>query len=815
MKRRNFVIIILSLLITCHLSFFRIESSHVQMPNLIIKKAGFWEVSEIYIDDDDPLENWAITAATESWCAGAGTWNDPYVIENVTINGQNSGSCVRIQDSNIYFIIRNCTVYNSGNNLPTRDAGIRIERSSNGRIFNNTCYSNTGFGISFDDVNNFTAKQNTIINNDRSGFFLEAQHYSCNDNRIINNNITLNDEYGIYFDGSFNPSITDVEYNLISYNNISFSGIDGIYICGTDYNTISYNKIYNNTGNGICTRSVTGDTIYNQIIGNTIYNNTEYGIENYGYFTQISGENLISENLYAIRNVGDDTNIYNNTFFNNMLYGVVIESNSDNNVIFANNFSLNPINAYDYSTTTQWDNGISGNFWSNYVGLDTNDDGFGDSPYDVPPVGDTMDYYPIYSDGNDIGPNITILNPISNEVFGENPPIYNITIFDIHGIDKIWYSLDNGINNFTSSVLTDQINQTAWSSLTSGQVPLRFYANDTSGLMGTAEINFQKDISPPGLDILYPFPNQILGIKTPEYIIKYNDTNIDTIWYAINSGKNITLISNSSFDVVEWSNIGNGSVRINFYANDTLGNEISQEINLWKDALIPEVFINDPSPVLVYGESPPNYNISVYEQHLDTIWYTIGSSGVNITITDNDTLDLDQWDQLLNGTHELKFFANDTAGNYAFTSTVINKDILSPSIAITEPSFNDIFGSIAPAFQIEVLDGNLDKVWYTVNDGLKYFINDNLGLIDQVLWDNLTEGQVIIVFYANDTLHNLNFTQIIILKDLDLTPEQLPPTPQPSIFEIVFSPFAIIGYLISFGVGLSVVIILRKIKIRK
>lgn len=808
MKRRNLAIIILSLIITFHLSFLSFERSHE--PNLVIKKAGFWELSEIYIEDDDPLKNWAITAATEPWCSGSGTWIDPFIIENVTINGLNSGSCITIYDSNAYFIIRNCTVYNSGNNLPSLDSGIKIKNSENGKIFNNTCRNNNGFGISFEDANNCTAEQNTVENNDWSGFFLniEYDNVNCDNNQITNNNITYNDEYGIYIDGNYNPSVTDIKFNLISNNNISYNGLDGIRIRLSEYNTISNNRIYNNTKNGISIRSVGLDTIYNQIVGNIIYNNTEYGIENIARLTEISGVNLISENLYAIRNYGDDTIIYNNSFFNNKLYGVVIADSSDNNNIYANNFTFNPINAYDYSSSTQWDNGVSGNYWSNYIGLDANDDGFGDTPYDVLPLSGSMDHYPIYSDGNDIGPTITIIDPTSDEVFGDEPPIYNITIFDIHGIDKVWYTLDNGITNYTASVLIDQINQVAWNSLTSGQVTLKFYANDSSGLMGTAELNFQKDVNSPELNILYPFSNQILGINTPEYIIEYNETNIDTLWYAVNSGSNYTFSSNSSFDATEWRNIENGSVVITFYANDTLGNEISAKINVWKDALIPEIIINTPSSVLVYDESPPDYNINVIEQHLDTIWYTIGNIGINFSITTNGTLDFDLWDQLLNGTHELMFYANDSAGNFGSVSVFIKKDILSPIITIIDPSINDVFGSIAPAFQIDVSEGHLDKMWYILNDGARNFIFDKIGLIDQILWDNLTNGQVTIKFYANDTQGNTNFAQITILKDIGLS------TQQPTMFDIIFSPFAIIGYIFSFGIGISMMFLIRKIKLR-
>ena len=83
-----------------------------------IKQSGFWNLTgnPIYIDDltmGVGAHNWT-WAETQPWCSGSGSWTDPYVIENVTIDGQGSGNCVEIINSDDYFIIRNCTVYNSG-----------------------------------------------------------------------------------------------------------------------------------------------------------------------------------------------------------------------------------------------------------------------------------------------------------------------------------------------------------------------------------------------------------------------------------------------------------------------------------------------------------------------------------------------------------------------------------------------------------------------------------------------------------------------------------------------------------------------------
>jgi len=74
---------------------------------------------------------WA-EAKGQLWCSGDGTWAKPYLIENVTINATNSPTnCgIIIKDSDVPFIIRNCTVYNSGGYL--HEGGISLERTKNG-----------------------------------------------------------------------------------------------------------------------------------------------------------------------------------------------------------------------------------------------------------------------------------------------------------------------------------------------------------------------------------------------------------------------------------------------------------------------------------------------------------------------------------------------------------------------------------------------------------------------------------------------------------------------------------------------------------
>jgi len=63
----------------------------------------------IKIDNDTDL---TITAKEENW-RGEGTEQDPYIIENYSIDGEEKGYCIQIADTNKHFMIKNCYLYNA------------------------------------------------------------------------------------------------------------------------------------------------------------------------------------------------------------------------------------------------------------------------------------------------------------------------------------------------------------------------------------------------------------------------------------------------------------------------------------------------------------------------------------------------------------------------------------------------------------------------------------------------------------------------------------------------------------------------------
>ena len=150
-----------------------------------LKRAGYWEISPISIDNTNPSINWSITADTYDWCSGNGTWSNPYIIENVSINA-NTGNCIEIKNSDAYFIIRNVTVYNSGGYY---NAGIKLSYVDNSMIFNNTAYNNED-GIYLYYSNNNTLSGNTASNNDLYGIYLffYSDYNTLSGNTESNNN---------------------------------------------------------------------------------------------------------------------------------------------------------------------------------------------------------------------------------------------------------------------------------------------------------------------------------------------------------------------------------------------------------------------------------------------------------------------------------------------------------------------------------------------------------------------------------------------------------------------------------------------------
>ena len=175
----------------------------------------------------------------------------------------------------------------------------------------------------------------------------------------------------------------------------------GVYLGAAEHCTISGNDV---TGNnlGIWLE----DSCSNTLTDNNVHDNV-YGI----VVDSFSNNNVLMNN--AATNNGDSgfvvasssgNTFTNNTATDNSNYGIYLVDSSNNNTLY-NNYFNNTNNAYDDGTNT-WNTArteganiiggpyLGGNCWSDYAGADTNGDGLGDTlvPYaeGIPHCGDYL-----------------------------------------------------------------------------------------------------------------------------------------------------------------------------------------------------------------------------------------------------------------------------------------------------------------------------------------------------------------------------------------------------------------------------------------
>ena len=215
---------------------------------------------KIHIDN-----NWTATKSA-GICTGNGIYSDPYIIEDLVIDGGDSGSCIWIENSDVFFKIENCTVYNSGF-YP--GAGITLLNVNNSRLIDNNCSSNCR-GINLRYSNNNTISGNIVSNSESRGIRLDSS-----DNNTISGN-TANNNYwdGMYLDSSNN--------NTISGNTANNNNLSGIDLYSSDNNTISGNTLI---GNGECiveSEDCRGNTFSDN--GSCTYGQGNGGIPGYNLF---------------------------------------------------------------------------------------------------------------------------------------------------------------------------------------------------------------------------------------------------------------------------------------------------------------------------------------------------------------------------------------------------------------------------------------------------------------------------------------------------------------------------------------------------
>jgi nitrous oxidase accessory protein NosD len=284
---------------------------------------------------------------SQGW-PGNGTLEDPYVIEGLAIVGPYAEyqAAIRVQDTTVSYIIRNCILYDVPNSASPMK-GIIAANAENSIIEGNV----------FDSISYWAMGS------------IGIQAVDCCNMTIISNRLSGCQGYGLY-DGN------GYFYDSIVGGNIISNCLHGIQLGFGGRNEITNNVILNSTS---CGMNV-GNS--NSILsGNVIKSSAKGDARGSGLYVLGTGtmvfNNMISGCSVGLSSQGQENTFYNNTVEENE-YGMRLAESARRNNVTWNGFVNNSISVWNDASLVWFDH----NYWSDYNGSDANSDGIGDVPYE-------------------------------------------------------------------------------------------------------------------------------------------------------------------------------------------------------------------------------------------------------------------------------------------------------------------------------------------------------------------------------------------------------------------------------------------------
>jgi len=401
------------------------------------------------------------------------------------IDGNGTGKVVYVTADNSevsHFTLRNGTfglwidhAQNSkiiGNILQYGSYGIRLYYSNNSEVTGNYVLGYTFFGFELKYSGNATLRNNSLADN-KYNFGVDGNSLWDFMNDVdVSNTVNgkpiryLINQHDVTID-SFTP-FQEIGYlGLVNSTNIRVQNLDvqnniqGILFAFTT-NSIINNVNAKNNWNGIYVAHSQNTSLN----GNNANNNFDYGIKFFNSSRSLAKKNNVDNNGWAGIGVvkspnstidGNEANlgIYNLHFVytNNSVitgnnaarskpggYSIAIYY-SHNNLIYHNAFANSHIyiesrNWTQFTPRNNWDNGLEGNYWNSYSGLDKNQDGIGDTSYIV--------------DKNNID-NHPLMGKFSDNIVTLNGKTYSITIISNSTTSQFQFNPQDGKVSFIAA----------------------------------------------------------------------------------------------------------------------------------------------------------------------------------------------------------------------------------------------------------------------------------------------------------------------------------------------------------------------------
>lgn len=311
-----------------------------------------------------------------------GTYAGPVIVDQpVTLDGQGKvtidsggkGSVIVLDTDGA--VIKNLHLTNSGSHHNDLDSGVQVRGDFN--VVKDNIIDNCLFGVDLQKSKNNIVKRNTISSKDEElGMRGDSIRlwYSFN-NKIIDN--TMND---------VRDMVVWYSKNNIIHHNISHRGRYALHFMYSQYNDVQYNEYYNNSV-GIFLMYSDGVVIKNNIISHAT------GPSGVGIGFKETSDIKVENNqiLFSSTGLSIDVSPYQpgttNYFTNNLIafngIGVRFLADWKDNIFKNNYFKANITQVIVSGGKTANRNVWDGNFWDDYEGFDEDNNGIGDTPYDL------------------------------------------------------------------------------------------------------------------------------------------------------------------------------------------------------------------------------------------------------------------------------------------------------------------------------------------------------------------------------------------------------------------------------------------------
>ena len=347
---------------------------------------------------------------------------DPIEIEKpVALYGENRETVV-ISGGDPGVKILSYNVSLKGFTISDGTCGVDIVKGENITIEDCEVSGNSNLGISLDWSYNCSITNCSISESDTGVKIFDGSEYN-----VIKQSKISESSYGVYISGSshnwigspyvYNPYPTDCTFTLNDYA-VYLYDADSNFILGCDIDgTPPIENQYEETI-GICLE----DSEENTISTCKIHDATIQGISLDGSARNKVEHCKITENKYGIDFSGSasyDNLIVQNSITDNTLFGIHLPSPPENNLIYYNDFIQNGNDSknqsYDANGRGEGEENLwnkegnhtltkegpgEGNYWSDYKGVDDNQDGIGDTPYELEGGPDREDSYPVIESYN-------------------------------------------------------------------------------------------------------------------------------------------------------------------------------------------------------------------------------------------------------------------------------------------------------------------------------------------------------------------------------------------------------------------------------